>query len=46
VGDGWKIMGLELMLEDNISFEATECNNLVLFKEMNGSLKNIFGSYY
>ena len=26
-------MALELMLEDKISFEATECNHLMLFKK-------------
>ena len=46
MGDGGKIMALELMLEDKISFEAAECNNVLLFQIMVVSLKNIFGSCY
>jgi len=33
MGDGGKTMALELVLEDKVSFEATECNHLMLFKK-------------
>jgi len=46
MGDGGKIMALELVLEDKIHFEATECNHSMLFKKMIVSSKTIFGSYY
>jgi len=46
MGDGGKIMVLDLMLEYKISFEATECNHLIMLKKMIVSSKNIFGTYY